>query len=335
MQRLASLVAVAALALMAGCASSPQPAGPPKEVRVIVFPGGFNWPIFVAQEKGFFTKHGVDPKITPTPNSVFQLTGLIEGKFDIAMTAMDNLVAYKEGQGEAKIDGPDLVAVMGGDKGFLRLVSVPEVKSIGELRGKTVSVDARTTGYAFVLFEILDRNGLREPAFQVERAGGGVQRFNALLEKKHAATLLISPFDVQAEARGFTRLADASQALGRYQGVVAGVRDSWAKQNRATVVGYIRGYTEALDWLYNPANREEAIAILMKNVQNMNRQAAETSYRVLLDPADGFERRARIDLEGVRTVLQLRSKWSESKKPLTDPAKYYDGSYYNEAMRGR
>lgn len=334
MQPVASLAA-AALALMAGCASSPQPAGPPKEVRVIVFPGGFNWPIFVAQEKGFFARHGVDPKITPTPNSVFQLTGLIEGKFDIAMTAMDNLVAYKEGQGEAKIDGPDLVAVMGGDRGFLRLVSVPEVKSIGELRGKTVSVDARTTGYAFVLFEILDRNGLREPAFQVERAGGVVQRFTALMEKKHAATLLISPFDVQAEARGFTRLADASQARGRYQGVVAGVRDSWAKQNRATVVGYIRGYTDALDWLYNPANREAAIAILMKNVSNMNRQAAETSYRVLLDPADGFERRARIDLEGVRTVLQLRSKWSESRKPLTDPAKYYDGSYYNEAMRGR
>jgi len=334
MARLVSLAA-AALVLAAGWATASPPAGPPKEARVIVFPGGFNWPIFVAQEKGFFAKHGVDPKITLTPNSVFQLTGLIQGSFEIAMTAMDNLVAYREGQGEAKVERADLVAVMGGDNGFLRLVSVPEVKSIDELRGKTVSVDARTTGYAFVLFEILDRHGLREPAFLVERAGGVRQRFSALLEKKHSATLLVSPFDVQAEARGFNRLADASRVLGRYQGVVAGVRDSWAKQNRATVVGYIRGYTEALDWLYTPANREEAIAILIKSVQQMDRQTAETSYRVLLDPSEGFERRARIDLEGVRTVLQLRSKWSESKEPLTDPAKYYDGSYYDEAMRAR
>jgi ABC-type nitrate/sulfonate/bicarbonate transport system substrate-binding protein len=337
MRRFASRVAVviAAIVLIAGCASAPEPAGPPQEVRLIVFPGGFNWPIWAAQEKGYFAKHGVDLKITPTPNSVFQLTGLIEGKFDIAMTAIDNLIAYREGQGEAKIDGPDLISVMGGDNGFLRLVSVPEVKTIGELRGKTVSVDARTTGYAFVLFELLDRGGLKEPAFQVERAGGVVQRFQALMEKKQAATLLISPFEVQAQARGFNLLADASKSLGNYQGLVAGVRESWAKQNRRAVVGYIRAYVEGLDWLYNPANREEALAILMKNVPNMSRQAAEASYKVLLDPKDGFDRKARIDMEGVRTVLQLRSKWSESKKPLTDPAKYYDGAYYDQAMRGR
>jgi ABC-type nitrate/sulfonate/bicarbonate transport system substrate-binding protein len=300
---------------------------------VIVFPGGFNWPIWAAQEKGFFTRNGVDVKITLTPNSVFQLTGLIEGRFDIAMTAIDNLVAYREGQGEAQIEGPDLVAVMGGDNGFLRLVAVPDVKTIGELRGRTVSVDARTTGYAFVLFELLDRGGLREPAYKVERAGGVLQRYQTLLEKKFDATLLISPFEVQAEARGFNRLANASATLGNYQGLVAGVRQGWAQQNQRAVVGYIRGFVAGVEWLYDPANREEALAILMKNVPTMNRQGAETAYRVLLDPKDGFTRRARIDMEGVRTVLQLRTKWSTAKKPLADPAKYYDGRFYDEAMQ--
>ncbi len=327
----AALFALLVIAV-SGC-TSPQRQEPPRQINLIVFPGGFNWPIWVAQEKGFFAKNGVDVKVTPTPNSVFQLTGLIEGKFDIAMTAVDNLVAYREGQGEAKVVGPDLVAVMGGDNGFLRLVTVPEVKTYQDLRGKTVSVDARTTGYAFVLFELLDRAGLREPAYGVERAGGVLQRFQALMEKKHAGTLLISPFEVQAEAKGFNRLANAADVLGRYQGLVAGVRLSWAEANRAAVVGYIRAYTQALDWLYEPANREEALAIFMKNLPNANRQAAETSYRVLLDPKSGFERKARIDLEGVRTVLVLRSKWSESRKPLTDPGKYYDPRFYDTATR--
>src|SRR5437762_8006126 len=120
-------------------------------VNLIVFPGGFNWPVWVAQERGFFAKNRLEVKVTPTPSSVFQLTNLIEGKFDIAMTAIDNLIAYREGQGEAKVDGPDLIAFMGGDNGFLRLVAVPEVKTLADLRSKTVSVDARTTGYAFVL----------------------------------------------------------------------------------------------------------------------------------------------------------------------------------------
>lgn len=325
-------IVVLALLLLTGCAAK-APA-PPKPVSLIVFPGGFNWPIWVAQEKGLFARHGIEPKITPTPGSAFQLTGLIEGKFDIAMTAIDNLIAYREGQGEAKIVGPDLVAFMGGDNGFLRLVAVPEVKSFADLKGKTVSVDALTTGYAFVLFELLERGGLRRDRdYQVERAGGVLQRFNALMEKKHAATLLLSPFEVQAEARGYTRLADASTMLGAYQGLVGGARKSWADANRDAVIGYIRAFSDAVDWLYQPTNKEEAIAILRKNLPAMNEQAGQAAYAVLLHPRDGFQRKARIDLEGVRTVLRLRSKYAEPQKPLTDPGRYYDDRFYQAAMR--
>ena len=320
------LLAAAALSFCASTALAQQ------TIELNVFPGGFNWPIWVAQDRGMFAKHGIEPKITLTPNSVSQLTGLIDGKFDIGMTAIDNLVAYREGQGEAKVDGPDLVAVMGGDNGFLRLVAVPEVKTYDDLKGKTVSVDARTTGYAFVLLEMLDRAGLKEPAFSVERAGGVMQRFNALLEKKHSATLLLSPFEVQAESKGFNRLGDGLATLKNYQGLVAGVRQSWANQNRKAVVGYIKAYVEAVDWLYEPANRDAAIAIFLKNLPQAGQPTAETAYRVLLNPNEGFQKKGQIDLEGVRTALQLRTKWSESKKPLNDPAKYYDGSFHREAL---
>ena len=322
---------VLALVVLAGCAAQP---GPPKPVNLIVFPGGFNWPIWVAQEKGLFARHGIEPKITPTPGSAFQLTGLIEGKFDIAMTAIDNLIAYREGQGEAKILGPDLFAFMGGDNGFLRLVAVPEVKSFADLKGKTVSVDALTTGYAFVLLEMLERGGLqRERDYQVERAGGVMQRFNALMEKKHAATLLLSPFEVQAEARGYTRLADASSMLGAYQGLVGGARKSWADANRAAVVGYIRAFAAGVDWLYDSKNKDEAVAILRKNLPAMNEQAGQAAYSVLLHPRDGFQRKAQIDLEGVRTVLRLRSKYGQPQKTLTEATRYYDDGFYRAAMR--
>ena len=317
--------------LLAGCAAQP-PA--PQTVNVIVFPGGFNWPIWVAQEKRLFAKNGLDVKLTPTPSSVFQLTNLIEGKFDIAMTAIDNLIAYREGQGEAKVDGPDLIAFMGGDNGFLRLVAVPEVKSYGDLRNKTLSVDARTTGYAFVLFEMMERAGLRlDRDYNVERAGGVLQRFQALMEKKHAATLLLSPFEVPAEARGFNRLGNAIDVFDHYQGVVAGARKAWADANRAAVIGYIRAYAEATDWLYDPRNKDEAIAIFRNNLPQASEQAARTSYDILLAPRGGIFKNAQMDIEGVRTVLRLRSKYGEPKKTLTDPAKYYDASFYRAAMR--
>jgi ABC-type nitrate/sulfonate/bicarbonate transport system substrate-binding protein len=317
--------------LLAGCAAQP-PA--PQAVNVIVFPGGFNWPIWVAQEKGLFAKNGLDVKLTPTPSSVFQLTHLIEGKFDIAMTAIDNLIAYREGQGEEPVLGPDLIAFMGGDNGFLRLVAVPEVKTLDDLRNKTVSVDARTTGYAFVLFEMLERGGLRlDRDYSVVRAGGVLQRFQALMEKKHEATLLLSPFELQAEAKGFKRLGNATDVLGAYQGLVGGARKSWADANRDAVVGYIRAFSEAVDWLYDPRNRDEAVLIFRKNLPNVPEQGAQAAYGVLLSPTGGFQKKAQIDLEGVRTVLQLRSKYAEPKKMLSDPARYYDASFYRAAMR--
>lgn len=304
----------------------------PTPISVIVFPGGFNWPLWVAQATGLFARNGVEVRLTPTPDSVFQLTGLIEGRFDVAMTAIDNVVAYREGQGEARIDGPDLFAFMGGDHGFLRLVTVPEVKTYADLRGRTLSVDARTTGYAFVLLELLERAGLREPDYAFERAGGVLQRFAALLEQRHAGTLLVTPFEVMAEAKGFNRLADALKVLGRYQGLVGAARRPWAEQHRDAVAGYIRAYADAVDWLYDPANREAALELFVQNVPNAARATAEVAYRALLDPAEGFQRRAQIDLEGVRTVLALRSKFGEPRKTLADPGAYYDPSFHAAAM---
>ncbi|MCQ1574905.1 hypothetical protein NFO65_29790 [Neorhizobium galegae] len=91
--------------------------------------------------------------MTPTPNSEFLMTGLSDGRFNIAMAGMDNVIAYVEGQGEAPTkEQPDIFAFMGaGNAGFLRLVTVPEVKRYADLKGRQLSVDAATTGYALVL----------------------------------------------------------------------------------------------------------------------------------------------------------------------------------------
>jgi ABC-type nitrate/sulfonate/bicarbonate transport system substrate-binding protein len=320
----------AALFLLA--AFLPAQAQSGKPIELIVFPGGFNWPIWIAEEKGFFQRNGVAVKVTPTPGSAFQLTNLIDGKFDIAMTAIDNVIAYSEGQGAAPTkETPDIVAFMGGDNGFLRLMAVPEVKTYADLKGKQVSVDALTTGYAFVLLELLAKSGLKAGDYEVVTAGGVMQRFQALMEKKHAATLLISPFEVNAEAKGFTRLANAADQLGAYQGLVGAARRAWAREREKDLVGYIRAYLAALDWLFEPANKVEAIAILRKNLPNMNEELAAKSHTILAHPSQGFARRAELDVAGVKTVLALRSKYAQPPKQLNDPAKYYDLQYYAKA----
>lgn len=331
-------LSLATAGLLAACASNPQHAAlnkapsPAKELKVIIFPGGFNWPLWAGQEQGFFAKHGVNVKTIDTPNSTFQITGLAKGDFDIAMTAIDNLIAYREGQGAPGVDGSDLTAVMGADNGFLRLASVADVRSIAELKGKQVSVDSLTTGYAFVLLEIMERNGLMlNRDYTTVPAGGVMQRYNDLIAKKHAATMLIAPFDVMAKASGVNVLGDASSQLGNYQGLVAGVRKSWAKDNGPAITSYIKGYRESLNWLYDPKNKQAAIDLFMKKVPTATRQSAEVSYGILLDPKNGFERNAELSLQGTATVVQLREKYGRPAKKMQPVNAYYDPTFFNAA----
>ena len=334
---LAAILAVLAI-MLAACATQPSPtAAAPEPLRVIVFPGGSSWPLWVAMEKGYLAREKLAVTVTPTPNSTFQMKGLIQGQFDIAMTAIDNVIAYREGQGEAGVVGPDLVAVMGVDPGLLSVAAVPEIRSFADLRGKVLSVDALTTGYAFVLLEMLERNGLvLDRDYRVERAGGALQRYEALLERKHAATMLVSPFDFMAQQRGFNILGSGSDVLGRYQGGVAAVRQSWARANAGKVSGYIRSYAQAIEWLYDPVNKAEAQRIFLANMPpNTPPQAAETAYRALLGGKHGYQRGGRIDLQGVETVVKLRAKYGRAGAILHGAGHYYDPSFHNAAMAKR
>ena len=56
---------------------------------------------------------------------------------------------------------------------------------------------------------------------------------------------------------------------------------------------------------------------------------------VLLAPSGGFDRRGALDVEGIRTVLKLRSEYGRPQKELSDPARYYDLSYYERASTPR
>ena len=154
---------LAAAMLAAEAFAAPAAAQELPEVKVIVFPGGNNWPIWAAQERGEFAKNGIRVALTPTPSSVFLMTGLIEGKFDIGLAAIDNMVAYQEGRGEAKVESEiDLVAIRGINNGFNSLMVASHVKDVADLKGRKVSVDAATTGFAFVLYDVLRRNGLNK-----------------------------------------------------------------------------------------------------------------------------------------------------------------------------
>ena len=304
------------------------------QVRVVAFAGASNWPYWVAQEKGLFNKEGVEASLDITPNSVEMARNLTAGRFDLALTAIDNIIAYNEGQGEADLGEPaNFVALFGIENGLLSLMAAPDVKSFADLKGKTLSVDAMTTGFAFVLRDLLARNNVAEADVKIVRVGGGAQRLEGLLKKEQDATILNSPLDLVAEARGFNRLAKATAVLGAYQGIVGAAKRDNAEQKRTHVEAFIRAFHQAVAWLGAPGNKEEAVALLMARMKGMERPGAERAYQVLLDPKEGIYRDLKVDREGVRTVLALRSKYGQPRKELADPGRYIDETYLANALK--
>lgn len=325
----------ACLFALAAAANAQAPSAPLAPLRVLAFDGGWNLPIWAAQRQGFFEANGVSVQLAYTPTSGFLVGALFDGKADIAFALVDNVVAYQEGQGEAKIpDNPDLFVFMGGDGGFMSLVVANGIGSVRDLKGKTLSVDAMTTGFAFVARELVARSGLTESDVTFVRAGGTATRYRDLVAGKHDATLLRTPFELLAKNRGFRELAGA-ESLGAYQGTVGIARRGWARDHEAPLVGFLKAYKAATDWLYDRGNREIAEALLVANVRDMTPALAKQSYDLLLADKGGLSRDLVADPAGIRTVLELRSKYGLPQKVLADPLKYVDLMYYDKAFGKR
>lgn len=305
------------------------------EFKVVAFAGASNWPFWIGQEKGFFKAQGIDPVLEITPNSVEMAKNLHAGKYDLALTAVDNIIAYDEGQGEAKDMPADagFIALFGVDNGMLSVMAKPGIASIADLKGKTFSVDAMTTGFAFTQREILKRNGMSDADVVWTKVGGGAQRLEALVKGEQDATLLNAPLDLAAESKGFKRLVRITDELGAYQGIVGAAKREHAEKNRKSMVGFIKGFKASVDWLVDPAHKEEALAIFMGRMKGMERPAAEKAYLVLTDPKSGLYRDLEISAEGLKTVIRLRSTYAEPKKVLSDPGRYQDSSYLREALK--
>ena len=301
-------------------------------IRVIEFPSTGLLPHHVAIEQGFFEAEGLNVEITLTPNSVFQITNLIDGNFEIAGTAIDNVVAYQEGQGVAELSRePDLFAFMGAGQVNLGLTVQADIAGYSDLKGTTLAVDALSTGFAFMLREMLEINGVGHDEYELIPVGATKARLDALIAGEHAGALLNPPFTEFGEAAGLRVIDDSQDALPPCQiGVMAACR-GWAEANPEALEGFIRAELRAIDWITDPANANAATETLQRNSPGMDLESARAAMNIVLDPELGIAGSDAINRTGVATILALRSKFGEPRKDLSDPDRYIDLRYYNTA----
>jgi ABC-type nitrate/sulfonate/bicarbonate transport system substrate-binding protein len=323
LRRLPGFPLLSALAALAACAAAG--AADLATVRVNSFPNAKALPLHAGVAGGIFAKHGLALQLSFTENSMKQREGLAAGEFDIVHSAVDNAVAMVEAAGK------DVVIVTGGDSGMNEFFVQAYVGSFADLRGRKLVVDAPNTAYAIQAKKILLKHGLKDGTdYTVVPVGRGELRLKAMAENRdYAAAILNLPFSIQAEQLGMKSLGNTVDILGPYQANGAFALRAWVESNGPLLERYIAAYVESLRWVRRPENRAECVAILMDKLR-IDRDVAERTYRLLVDPVRGFTPDAAFGAEGFRNLLSLRAEIEGGR--AAQPEKYLDLSYYRRAI---
>ncbi len=302
------------------------PGAEPTLVHVNTFPTARALPFFVARDRGFFARHGLNVDLQFTKGSKAQRDALANGGADIVQAAVDNAVAMID---VAKVD---IVIVGGGNSGTNEFYVQKAIKDFGDIRGHAIVVDATNTAYALQAKTILLQHGLKAGAdYTLNPVGNGTRRLKALFaDTNNAGAILNLPFSLLAAAHGLHSLGRTTDMLGPYQAGGAFVRRAWAREHAQTLEQYLAAYIEALRWSLDPANRAADAAILEQNFKLPADIAAEC-VRLMAEPGFGFAPDAKFDLQGFKNALALRAE-VEGGKPA-DPQRYIDLSYYDQALK--
>ena len=282
----------------------------PKKLSVGVFKAANNWPLNAALANEILEQAGVEVEVVHISSSKQQMEGLIRNEYEVIHTAADNVIAaHAEHDLALPPEKPRIF--MGGDDGFLSVHSSNNAKSFGDLKGKRVGFDSTTSGFAFVLKKILSMEGLKEGAYHEVVVGGTDLRFKALLDGNIDAAIMTPPHDLLCSAAGFTRLANASSYLPRYQGLVGACRpdsfpDSFLMKYKAALV-------KSLLWLRDRRNKTAAIDILEDYLEVGDTSLLSELYDDLIfRERGGFDPSGSVDPEALDSVVMLRREFSRT-----------------------
>ena len=146
-----------------------------------------------------------------------------------------------------------------------------------------------------------------------------------------AGVLLNVPYDDMARQQGFVSLVAAKDIVDTFLATTWVGRRAWAAKNADLLVRFIRAYVKSVDWLQDPSNQKEAVAILAGK-QKVNEEVAAKRLAQEMNPATATVPKAAIDVKGIEAVMRLRAEAGLLKMPLPPPEKYYDMIYYNRAV---
>ena len=278
-----------------------------------------NWPSFIAVEKGFFRREGVELETSYTGNVANTVQQLVGGSFDVASSTFDTAIRAVANGGNAVLIGGVVT------KYPYSIMTSPNIATVADLKGKRIILPFAKDLLTIVWNRWVTEKGLRPDDIEQVYAGATPNRLAAMLSGSVQAALLTQPFDFRAAADGYRKLLDIG-AYGKEFGFLTVLaRPQWLRENPEAARGFLRALSDAVDWLYDPANRDEAIAILSRATK-LDPAIATQTYDYYVKELQPFSRKLAIPEEiitgTVKTLIEIGDI-----KPTATSVKYVDLSY--------
>jgi len=233
-----------------------------------------NTPIWVGIEKKFFEESGLTIQYI-VMRSDLAVKGLITGDVDYMQSSSSVL--------RAAVAGAPLVTILGVyNRTFFDLVARPEIKSLGDLKGKPLGISRYGASTEYAVRFALKANGInpdKDVKLLAVGSGSDAARISALEGDVISSAVLQVPSNLMAHKLGMRTILP----LGDYlETLFAGLGTSNKKiqQNRDEARQVIRGVLRSIDFMAQ--NPVETKAIIRRNLRGIEPSAIDYIYSLVV-----------------------------------------------------
>jgi NitT/TauT family transport system substrate-binding protein len=323
-RRIVSTLIAATLTAAAAAAAGAVPARAAEITFGITSGTALSLPHYIAEEKQYYAAENLAVTTYVVGSAAGVLQQLAGGSLNMAQAATDQTL-------RAILRGAPIRIVAGAAANApFRVVAARNLKSFGDLKGRTVSVGGLTDVTLYFLRVMVRKNGLADRDYDLLYGGGSPARLAQLLSGAVAATVLTNPQDFTALERGYVDLGSVAQYLPHWAQNNVLVDTRWAAAHRAAVTAFLRAYVRATRYFYDPTNRDDVIAILAKRTKATPEIAAATYALYVRDGV--IAKDAALSEAGIRANLEAFVAMGE-RADVPAVAGFLDRSFLAEAVQ--
>ena len=296
-----SLITVVTLSI----SSCTKPAVPQKaeKLKIAIYPDTVSALIYIAQDQGFFKRHGLDVSLEDYQTGVLAVNGLTAGKADAA-TATEFVLAI---QGFKRQDLRAVAVISFSDSMEVVARRDRGIKNPEDLKGKTVGVP-KTTIAKFFLNHFLSFKGILPGEVRTIDLKPA-DLVTALSEGRIDGASCFPPFSDTMKKNLARNVVSWSIQGGQEYHLVVMIKQELIKTRPTLVTGLLKGVVEAEDFLKKDEDKAQAIVgrALGLDHESVSKTWAKTRFRVRLD-------------QSLLTLLEDEGRWAIRNK-LVDAEK--------------